>query len=85
MKSDDEASSTKLESKTILFMLVVISLALVWILLPFYGTIMWGGDHCIDFLTFIPLATAEAETKAYLCGAADAIDRPAHRHFPVLE
>ncbi len=32
-----------MESKTVLFLLVALSVALGWILLPFYGTVMWAA------------------------------------------
>ena len=40
------------ENKALLFLLAAISIALVWILLPFYGTILWGA---IIALLFTPL------------------------------
>lgn len=39
-------------SRALLFLLTVVSLALIWILLPFYGTILWGA---IIALLFAPL------------------------------
>ena len=52
MNSPDENGSTYLEKKALLLLLVAVSLALVWILLPLYGSIMWGA---IIALLFSPL------------------------------
>jgi predicted PurR-regulated permease PerM len=52
MPSSDEKNSEYLESRALLVLLVVVSLALGWILLPFYGAIMWGS---IIALLFAPL------------------------------
>jgi predicted PurR-regulated permease PerM len=43
---------TALEKRTLLLLLVAVSAALAWILLPFYGTILWGA---IIALLFEPL------------------------------
>ncbi len=47
-----EHQPTLLEQRSLLALLVVVSLALVWILLPFYGTVLWGT---IIALLFAPL------------------------------
>lgn len=52
MKSSDEASPTTPGSRALTVLLVTVSVALGWILLPFYGTIMWGA---IIALLFSPL------------------------------
>ncbi len=49
MKSHDENVSANRESRALLLLLVVVSLALGWILLPFYGTIMWGAIIALLF------------------------------------
>jgi len=36
-------TASNMESKTVLFLLVALSVALGWILLPFYGTVMWAA------------------------------------------
>lgn len=52
MKSSDENASPYLENRGLPLLLVVVSLALGWILLPFYGAILWGA---IIALLFTPL------------------------------
>ncbi|MDO8248104.1 MAG: AI-2E family transporter [Rhodoferax sp.] len=52
MKSSDENPSAYLENRTLSLLLVAVSLALGWILLPFYGAILWGA---IIALLFTPL------------------------------
>ena len=51
MNSHDKNAPTHLENR-LLLLLVAVSLALAWILLPFYGTIMWGA---IIALLFAPV------------------------------
>ena len=52
MTSPTEREPTPLEKRVLLLMLVAVSAALAWILLPFYGTILWG---MIIALLFAPL------------------------------
>lgn len=52
MNPSDERASRTQEDKTLLLLLVAVSIALAWILLPFYGTIMWGS---IIALLFAPV------------------------------
>ena len=52
MKPPIEKPSGYLENKALLCLLVIVSLALAWILLPFYGTILWAA---IIALLFVPL------------------------------
>lgn len=52
MNSSDENASPYPENKALLLLLVVATLAFGWILLPFYGTILWGS---IIALLFAPL------------------------------
>ena len=52
MKPRNEKTHADVESRVLLRLLVIVSLALVWILLPFYGTIMWA---VIIALLFVPL------------------------------
>jgi predicted PurR-regulated permease PerM len=52
MKSSDENPSAYLENRTLSWLLIAVSLALGWILLPFYGAILWGA---IIALLFTPL------------------------------
>ena len=52
MNSSDEDASAHLENRALLPLLVATSLALGWILLPFYGTIMWSA---IIALLFAPV------------------------------
>jgi predicted PurR-regulated permease PerM len=42
MQPPDNSSDSFLERRVLLMLLVVVSLALGWILLPFYGAILWG-------------------------------------------
>ncbi len=51
MNSHDKNAPMHLENR-LLLLLVAVSLALAWILLPFYGTIMWGA---IIALLFAPV------------------------------
>ena len=52
MKSSDETRPSTPGSRALRVMLVIVSVALGWILLPFYGTILWGA---ITALLFSPL------------------------------
>jgi predicted PurR-regulated permease PerM len=52
MKSPDEGAPAVLEHRPLLWMLGVVSLALVWILLPFFSTLLWSA---IIALLFAPL------------------------------
>jgi predicted PurR-regulated permease PerM len=52
MPTHPESGPTPLEKRTLLLLLVLVSVALAWILLPFYGTILWG---LIIALLFAPL------------------------------
>jgi predicted PurR-regulated permease PerM len=52
MPEPTESEPTLPEKRTLLLLLVVVSAALAWILLPFYGTILWGS---IIALLFAPL------------------------------
>ncbi|MEY4561319.1 MAG: hypothetical protein RLZZ618_596 [Pseudomonadota bacterium] len=49
MKPQPPASPSTLESRTFLLLLVVVTLAFGWILLPFYGAIFWGVVMSILF------------------------------------
>lgn len=52
MHSSDEMASVNLENRRLLPLLLVVSLALAWILLPFFGVILWGS---IIGLLFAPV------------------------------
>lgn len=52
MARSDEYVSAHLENWALPLLLITVSLALGWILLPFYGTILWGG---IIALLFAPV------------------------------
>ena len=49
MQSPDPASHSSLESRTFLWMLVIVTAAFVYILLPFYGAILWGTAAALVF------------------------------------
>ena len=49
MNSSDEHASAYLENRALLPLLLAVSLALGWILLPFYGTIMWSAIIALLF------------------------------------
>ena len=49
MKSPNSANFPGLEDKTFLLLVVVVSLAFVWILWPFFGAILWGTILAILF------------------------------------
>ena len=48
----DHDLSAYLENRVLLLLLVTVSLGLGWVLLPFYGTILWGS---IIALLFAPV------------------------------
>lgn len=52
MKTTDENSAENSENRALLLLFIAIAIALAWILLPFYGAIMWGS---IIALVFRPL------------------------------
>lgn len=52
MKQPDEPVPIPPESRALTVLLIAVSAALAWILLPFYGTILWGA---IIALLFAPL------------------------------
>ena len=49
MKSPNSANFPGLEDKTFLILVVIVSLAFVWILWPFFGAILWGTILAILF------------------------------------
>lgn len=49
MNSSDEDDSANPESRALFLLFVVVAIALGWILLPFYGTIMWGAIIAVLF------------------------------------
>ena len=49
MNSPLESASAYLESRVLLFLLVAVSVALGWILLPFFGTILWAAIIALLF------------------------------------
>lgn len=52
MNPSDESASRYLENRALWLLLVAVSLAFGWVLLPFYGTILWGS---IIALLFVPV------------------------------
>ena len=52
MKSSDPNAHSALEHRALLLLLIVVTLAFGWVLLPFYETIVWGS---IIALLFAPL------------------------------
>ncbi|MBC7958186.1 MAG: AI-2E family transporter [Cytophagales bacterium] len=52
MVPPEENVSAYLENRALLLLLATVSLALIWVLLPFYGTILWA---CIIALLFTPV------------------------------
>jgi predicted PurR-regulated permease PerM len=52
MNSPDESPLAYLEHRALLLLVVAVSLTLAWILLPFYGTLLWSA---IIALLFAPL------------------------------
>jgi len=52
MHPDDDPGSSYLHKRTLLLMLVAVTLALGWILQPFYGAILWGAIIALLFLPF---------------------------------
>ena len=51
-RPDEKTGMRSFEDKTLLVVVIAISLALVWILLPFYGAILWG---LVGAIVFAPL------------------------------
>ncbi|MDB6002116.1 MAG: rane protein, partial [Rhizobacter sp.] len=49
MNFQKPSATSSLESKTFLLLLVLVTLAFGWILLPFYGAVFWGGVLAILF------------------------------------
>ena len=49
MRPSDPANSSALEDRAFLLLLIVSSLAFAWILLPFYGAVLWGVILAIMF------------------------------------
>ena len=45
-------NSAELQQKTFLVLLIAVSLAFIWILLPFYGTVFWASVLAIIFRPF---------------------------------
>ncbi|SEP30881.1 AI-2E family transporter [Nitrosovibrio sp. Nv6] len=45
-------NNSELQQKTFLLMLIAVSVAFVWILLPFYGAVFWGSVLAIIFTPF---------------------------------
>ena len=70
---DSEREPTPSEKRVLLMLLAAVSVALAWILLPFYGTILWGT---VIALLFAPLhrrllpRLAQRRTPAALADAA---------------
>jgi predicted PurR-regulated permease PerM len=52
MKSPEPSARAELEHRTLRLLVLAVSAALIWILLPFYGTLLWGA---IIALMFAPL------------------------------
>ncbi|MDP1565632.1 MAG: AI-2E family transporter, partial [Polaromonas sp.] len=52
MKLSSIARSSSLENRFFLLLLLLVSLAFVWVLWPFYGAVFWGA---IFALMFTPL------------------------------
>src|SRR5205085_514562 len=48
----DRNRATYLENRALLMLLVAVSIAFAWVLMPFYGTILWGS---IIALLFAPV------------------------------
>lgn len=49
MKSHDNSPAESVDNKALIFLLVIVSLGMGWILLPFYGVIMWGSIAALLF------------------------------------
>ena len=49
MNSSNETVSAYLENRALMLLLVVVTLGLGWILVPFYGAIMWGAIIALLF------------------------------------
>ena len=49
MKFSGLARSSTLEDKVFLYLLVAVSIAFVWVLLPFYGAVFWGAIFALMF------------------------------------
>ncbi len=57
-------------SRTLTFLLVAVSLALAWILLPFYGTILWGAIIAMLFTPMHRRFTTELKGRSTLAAVA---------------
>jgi hypothetical protein len=49
MTSPDSSRAPALDDRSFLFVVVVVTVAFVWILLPFYGAILWGVIFAVVF------------------------------------
>jgi len=49
MKSPDEDGPANPEGRALFLLFVIVAIALGWILLPFYGAIMWGAIIAVLF------------------------------------
>src|SRR5687768_50134 len=52
LSPQDYMNNSDLQQKTFLLMLIAVSVAFVWILLPFYGAVFWGSVLAIIFTPF---------------------------------
>src|SRR5690349_12437953 len=69
-RPDEKTGMRSFEDKTLLVVVIAISLALVWILLPFYGAILWGLVGAIVFAPLFRLlshAMGQRQGLAALC------------------
>ncbi len=70
MESPDPARSRSLESRTFLWMLIVVTIAFVYILVPFYGAILWGTAMALVFAPLYRRLLQSMDGRATLAAIA---------------
>ena len=66
-----EHEPTPLEKRALLLLLAAVSAAMVWILLPFYGTILWGTILALLFAPLYRRLLPRLKQQAHTRRAAD--------------
>ena len=74
-----ETASAYLEKRALALLLMVVSLALGWVLLPFYGPILWGVIIALLFEPLYRWLLPPAAPPPHAGGVADAAGRAGDR------
>nr|WP_295783467.1 hypothetical protein [Rhodoferax sp.] len=70
MNPSNEQASAASKNRALLPLLVLVTLALGWILLPFYGAIMWGAIIALLFAPVYRLLLVRLKGRPTLAAAA---------------